>query len=42
LERAIRYKDQYLDGVKKALSGNGIQVLDTIPVAVPSSQTSSD
>jgi hypothetical protein len=42
LERAIRYKDQYLDGVKKALSGNGIQDLDTIPVAVPSSQTSSD
>ena len=42
LERAIRYKDQYLDGVKKALSGNGIQALDTIPVAVPSSQTSSD
>jgi hypothetical protein len=42
LERAIRYKDQYLDGVKKALSGNGIQELDTIPVAVPSSQTSSD
>lgn len=42
LERAFRYKDQYLDGVKKALSGNGIQVLDTIPVTVPSSQTSSD
>ena len=42
LERAIRYKDQYLDGVKKALSGNGTLVLDTIPVAVPSSQTSSD
>ena len=42
LERAIRYKDQYLDGVKKALSGNGIQALDTIPVDVPSSQTSSD
>ena len=42
LERAIRYKDQYLDGVKKALSGNGTLVLDTMPVAVPSSQTSSD
>jgi hypothetical protein len=42
LERAIHYKDQYLDGVKKALSGNGIQVLDTIPVTVPSSQTSID
>ncbi|MEI6583964.1 MAG: hypothetical protein WCO43_10290 [Chitinophagia bacterium] len=42
LERAIHYKDQYLDGVKKALSGNGIQELDTIPVTVPSSQTSID
>jgi hypothetical protein len=42
LERAIRYKDQYLDGVKKALSGNGIRDLDTIPVAVPSPATSSD
>ena len=42
LERAIRYKDQYLDGVKKALSGNGTLVLDTIPVAVPSPKTSSD
>lgn len=42
LERAIRYKDQYLDGVKKALSGNGTMVLDTIPAAVPSPATSSD
>lgn len=42
LERAIRYKDQYLDGVKKALSGNGTMVLDTIPAVVPSPATSSD
>jgi len=42
LERAVRYKDQYLDGVKKALSGNGTMVLDTIPVAVPGQETSSD
>lgn len=42
LERAVRYKDQYLDGVKKALSGNGTVVLDTIPMAVPGQETSSD
>ena len=42
LERAVRYKDQYLDGVKKALSGNGTMVLDTVPVAVPGQATSSD
>ena len=42
LERAVRYKDQYLDGVKKALSGNGTLVLDTIPMAVPGQETSSD
>lgn len=42
LERAVRYKDQYLDGVKKALSGNGTRVLDTVPVAVPGQATSSD
>lgn len=42
LERAVRYKDQYLDGVKKALSGNGTMVLDTIPMAVPGQETSSD
>lgn len=42
LERAVRYKDQYLDGVKKALSGNGITELDTIPMAVPGQATSSD
>lgn len=42
LERAVRNKDQYLDGVKKALSGNGTVVLDTIPMAVPGQETSSD
>jgi len=42
LERAVRYKDQYLEGVKKALSGNGTMVLDTVPVAVPGQATSSD
>ncbi|MBU3744427.1 MAG: hypothetical protein FGM61_07750 [Sediminibacterium sp.] len=42
LERAVRYKDQYLEGVKKALSGNGTMVLDTIPMAVTGQETSSD
>ncbi|MEI8111248.1 MAG: hypothetical protein WCH59_09685 [Chitinophagia bacterium] len=42
LERAVRYKDQYLEGVKKALSGNASMVLDTIPAPVPGKETSSD
>ena len=42
LEREVRYKDQYLEGVKKALSGNASMVLDTIPAPVPGKETSSD
>ncbi|MFN4973955.1 MAG: hypothetical protein ACK5GV_01785 [Bacteroidota bacterium] len=42
LERAIRYKDQYLDGVKKALSGSGTMELDTTALDVPSKEASID
>lgn len=42
LERAIRYRDQYLDGVKKALSGSGTVVLDTTSLEVPGKETSID
>ncbi|MFM7358730.1 MAG: hypothetical protein ACKO1T_09150 [Sediminibacterium sp.] len=42
LERAIRYRDQYLDGVKKALSGEGNLNLDTTSLNVPTKETSID
>jgi hypothetical protein len=42
LEQAIRYKEQYLDGVKKVLSGNAPSQLDTIPAALPKTETSND
>jgi hypothetical protein len=42
LERAIRYRDQYLDGVKKALSGSGTIILDTTQLDVPTQEASID
>jgi hypothetical protein len=42
LERAIRYRDQYLDGVKKVLSGEGNLNLDTTSLNVPAKETSLD
>ncbi len=42
LEQAIRYKEQYLDGVKKVLSGNAPSQLDTIPATLPKTETSND
>ncbi|MFM9022017.1 MAG: hypothetical protein ACKOOA_11885 [Sediminibacterium sp.] len=42
LERAIRYRDQYLDGVKKALSGSGTVMLDTTALDVPNKEASID
>lgn len=42
LERAIRYRDQYLDGVKKALSGSGTVALDTTSLEVPNKEASID
>lgn len=42
LEQALRYKEQYLDDVKKVLSGNTPSQLDTIPSAPLHTEASSD
>ncbi|MES2005371.1 MAG: hypothetical protein V4450_12705 [Bacteroidota bacterium] len=42
LEQALKYKEQYLDGVKKVLSGNSPSQLDTIPVSLPKADPSND
>ena len=42
LEQALKYKDQYLDGVKKVLSGNTPSQLDTVPTILPKSDPSND
>lgn len=42
LEQAIHYKEQYLEGVKKVLSGNTPSQLDTVPVALPKNDPSND
>ncbi|MEO8172563.1 MAG: hypothetical protein ABI581_05755 [Sediminibacterium sp.] len=42
LEKALQYKDQYLDGVKKVLSGNTPSQLDTVPTTLPKSDPSND
>lgn len=42
LEQAIRYKEQYLEGVKKVLSGNSPSQLDTIPVNLPATEASTE
>ena len=42
VEPALRYQDQYLDGVKKVLTGNTPMKLDTIPAVVPKTEASSD
>ncbi len=42
LEKAMQYKEQYLDGVKKVLTGNTPSQLDTIPVAVPKTEPSNE
>ncbi|MBI2282312.1 MAG: hypothetical protein HYU71_01230 [Bacteroidetes bacterium] len=42
LEQALKYKEQYLDGVKKVLSGNSPAQLDTIPVTLPGTEASTD
>ncbi len=42
LEQAIKYKEQYLDGVKKVLSGDVPSQLDTIPAVLPKAETSND
>ena len=42
LEQALRYKEQYLEGVKKVLSGNTLAQLDTIPTSLPKTESSND
>jgi hypothetical protein len=42
LERAIHYKEQYLEGVKKVLSGDVQTTLDTVPLAMPKVESSND
>ncbi len=42
LEQAIRYKEQYIDGVKKMLSGNTAVPLDTVAVELPKDEASND
>ena len=42
LEQAIKYKEQYLDGVKKVLTGNTPSLLDTIPASLPKTEVSND
>lgn len=40
LEQALNQKEQYLEGVKKVLSGNSPAQLDTIPATLPKSDAS--
>ncbi len=42
LEQALQYKEQYLEGVKKVLTGNTTYQLDTMPAIVPKGQVSND
>jgi len=42
LELAIQYKDQYLDGVKKVLSGNTPSQRDTAVLVVPKQDITND
>lgn len=42
LEKAIRYKEQYIDGIKKVLSGNTPAQLDTIPAEIPKTAISNE
>ena len=42
LEQALWYKEQYLEGVKKVLSGNTPAQLDTIPTSLPKTESSND
>ncbi len=42
LEQAIKYKDQYLDGVRRVLTGSTPSQLDTVPVILPKTEASND
>ena len=42
LEQALKYKEQYLDGVKKVLTGTTPSQLDTVPIVLPKTDPSND
>jgi hypothetical protein len=42
LERAVHFKEQYIEGIKKVLSEGNPQQLDTIPLKLPESLPSLD
>ena len=42
LEQAVRYKDQYLDGVKRVLNGTSPGKLDTVALKIPNTEISND
>jgi len=42
LEQAIHYKDQYLNGVKRVLSGTTPGRLDTVALKIPNTEVTND
>ena len=40
LEQAIKYKEQYFDGVKKAIAGNSTMILDSTSINVLENESS--
>jgi len=42
LEKAIQYKDQYLQSIKKVLSEGNLQALDTTSIKVPEQSQNND
>jgi hypothetical protein len=42
LEQAIHYKEQYLESIKKVLTGDTPSQLDTIPAVLPKGESSND
>ncbi len=42
LENEIKYKEQYLEGIKKVLAGDKPATLDTVPLALPKVEASND
>ncbi len=42
LQQAIQYKDQYLDNIRKVLTGNTDAVKDTVSIKVPKTDVSND
>jgi hypothetical protein len=42
LENEIRYKEQYLEGIKKVLAGDKPVTLDTVPLSLPKVESSND